>query len=375
MTKSKALWLTLLLFTFFGCHKDLELVQLTPKISDAIVKVTTNTAILTFQVDFEGYFQVFLVYSENYGFSASSEVSAKKQGDQYVVTLKDLLPMRKYYFRLEVRNEFSVFPSNTQSFTTLEEVVEPTVPLGAIDGQFSVSDKQKVWFSIGNLKYRAISQQWEFTEPQYEVVGLENQNISETNQGWIDLFGWGSGHNPTLISEDYEEYHPFVDWGVNPISNGGSKPGIWRTLTSDEWSYLMNSRAASTVNGVQNARYAKAKVSGREGVILFPDSYTHPNSVSFPKNINDSKSHFSDNSYTADNWMKMEEEGVVFLPAAGFRTGAVIDESERVGCYWSSSANGDVLANMLLFNNTLLNPNNSDYRYYGQSVRLVCNVN
>ena len=33
------------------------------------------------------------------------------------------------------------------------------------------------------------------------------------------------------------------DWGVNnAISNGGNEAGLWRTLTIEEWKYLMESR-------------------------------------------------------------------------------------------------------------------------------------
>jgi hypothetical protein len=41
------------------------------------------------------------------------------------------------------------------------------------------------------------------------------------------------------------------------------------------------------------------------------------------------------NKYTAEQWMKMESAGAVFLPAAGYFFMTVVDLNER-GDYWSS---------------------------------------
>ena len=59
----------------------------------------------------------------------------------------------------------------------------------------------------------------------------------------IDLFGWGTGANPTKNSADYNDYSTFTDSGTNPITNGGNQANMWRTLTNDEWNYLFNARA------------------------------------------------------------------------------------------------------------------------------------
>ena len=67
-----------------------------------------------------------------------------------------------------------------------------TVPEGIINGKFSVSAGQKVYFSKGNLQYQASTSKWRFAEHQFDCIGDDNSNIEQYNSGWIDLFGWGT---------------------------------------------------------------------------------------------------------------------------------------------------------------------------------------
>ena len=72
----------------------------------------------------------------------------------------------------------------------------PRSTTGALSGVFSVSDSTMIHFSKGNLQYQASTETWRFATNQYDIVGLANNQISNTNEGWIDLFGWGtSGYN------------------------------------------------------------------------------------------------------------------------------------------------------------------------------------
>ena len=145
----------------------------------------------------------------------------------------------------------------------------PIIPDGALPGLFSVSATQQVYFSQGNLQYQASTNTWRFAEHQYDYVGTQtadgygdyggnvsgsdNRNISSTYNGWIDLFGWGTGSNPTLSSSYPEDYGTFMDWGCNAISNGGNTANQWRTLTRAEWYYLLNTRTdASSKRGTGN---------------------------------------------------------------------------------------------------------------------------
>ena len=76
------------------------------------------------------------------------------------------------------------------------------------------------------------------------------------------------------------------------------------------------------------------------------------------------------NSYTADEWQKMEKAGAVFLPAAGYRFDTGFSGVGYRGIYWSSSISGTTSADCLSFNSTHVGMD-VDYRGYGFSVRLV----
>lgn len=283
-------------------------------------------------------------------------------------------------------------------------ITQPTVPIGAINGLFSVSATRQVYFSRGNLQYKASTNTWRFAEHQWDYVGTQtpdnngnvggtvngsdNANISSNYSGWIDLFGWGtSGWNS---GNTY--YHPWdsnnsdgslygpperyygltgsyanADWGVyNSISNGNNTTNQWRTLTQSEWDYVFNSR--NTTSGI---RYAKAKVNNVNGVILLPDDWS--SSTYSLSNTNTWDASFSSNTIYSYQWTTLESAGAVFLPAAGVRSGTWVSEVGSVGRYWSATHdwNTDNFARLVHVSDYLLSANSNMYRYYGLSVRLV----
>lgn len=138
---------------------------------------------------------------------------------------------------------------------------------GTLPGKFTINAQgRQVQFSQGNLQYKASTQKWRFAVQQYYYVGKKNQNITNTHDGWIDLFGWGTGNNPTNASTNETAYSTFVDWGVNKILNGGNTANQWRTLTKEEWEYLFHGRTDA------DKLFAFGSVNGTNGVILLPDS-------------------------------------------------------------------------------------------------------
>lgn len=268
-------------------------------------------------------------------------------------------------------------------------------PTGAINGLFSVSATQQVYFSKGNLQYigSAATPYWKFAENQWDYFGTttgqgsNNQNIDR------DFFGWGtSGYNhgaasyqPWSTSTDNSQYYVYgsqnynlydqtgqADWGYNAIANGGNMENSgWRTLTNDEWDYVINTRTASTVNGVANLRYVKAIVNDVKGAIFFPDVYTHPDGVVQP--IASSSTGWNANNYSSEDFAQMEANGAVFLPAAGVRGSSVSFISSS---YWSSTCYGSDNAYSVYYNsysNYLGSPSVLP-RPAGYSVRLVRNV-
>ena len=294
-----------------------------------------------------------------------------------------------------------LFISNKIEEYRIRHAVDDSSPLaGALNGVFSVAPDKQVRFSQGNLQYSAAGKHqtadglaqgtWRFAENQYDIIGEDNSSISSHFSGWIDLFGWGtSGWNsgafcyqPWSVSVENVDYSPgnngknsltnscaFADWGVyNAISNGGNAPGRWRTLTKDEAEYLFLTRNASTVNGIPNARYAKATVNGVRGLVLFPNKYDHPNSIVPPQDINNDTVNYK-NHYSAQQWKALENAGAVFLPEASVR-GNLHYTGEPSGHYWTSSS----YTSSCVFNigiSEFAAGVGHVYRYYGLSVRLV----
>ena len=167
-----------------------------------------------------------------------------------------------------------------------------TTPVGTLKGLFTINNTgTQVFFSQGNLQYigsagngddNNTGAYWKFAEHQWDYLGNNGQN-STTKTIDRDLFSWGtSGYDhgayyyQPWTHGSYNNYYAYgsytynlhdqtgqADWGYNAILNGGNQENSgWKTLASGQWSYIFYSRAASTVNGTANARYAKAQVSG-----------------------------------------------------------------------------------------------------------------
>lgn len=232
---------------------------------------------------------------------------------------------------------------------------------GASNALFSVRANKMVRFSRGNLWYQASTNTWRFAENQYDTIGADNTNISATNTGWIDLFGWGTGSNPTNVSTNNGDYSIFADWGRNAIVNGGNLADYWSTLSMDEWNYLLGSRPnASSLVG-------KATVNGITGVVILPDGWTLPSDISFTPGR---ENYFDANTYTTEQWTKLELSGAIFLPSTGVRIGSDVFSVGISGGYWTTSTPSIAEAFFLAIFDDDANLG-GDYRYYGQSVRLV----
>ena len=143
------------------------------------------------------------------------------------------------------------------------------------------------------------------------------------------MFGWGTsgygGSNPYNYL-NIETYGPATggfdesgdqnyDWGHNAISNGGNTQDTWRTLTSSEWNYLTGN------NDQRRNRWARAIVNGQRGMILLPDAWPETGE---PLNRGAASGSWLDastiNTYSADQWSTLEDNGAVFLPQCGYRT-------------------------------------------------------
>ncbi len=247
--------------------------------------------------------------------------------------------MRKLHF-------FSILVALSLATTNLWAL--PTgVVNGKLPGVFRAGCDVYVYFSQGNLQYigSASTPYWKFAEEQCIFLGDNQTGTSSTIDR--DLFGYGQSQTPWKTSTKNGDYSWQGDWGRNVISNGGNsgKPTMWRTLTKDEWLYIINTRTgddASVVASTPNARYAKATINtdingGVTGLILFPASGTFA-SGEFTNvgSINKTSGALTSTTCTSAQWLALEAKGCVFLPLEGRRNGTSRDDTTQ-GYYWSST--------------------------------------
>lgn len=344
--KNKILIVFLLLFTFISCEKN-------EKTYNIILKSTTGGNIYG-----EGE------YEEN---------------ENIVIEAK---PTDGYFFACW--SDYDTCPKRTIKILSDSSFTAYFAPKGAVNGVFSVGNNgEKVFFSQGNLQYNAAQNQWKFADYQYDIIGLGNAQISESYSGWIDLFGWGtSGYDNTVndplnihfqpwasscdsVDENYYGYGPsnerigelkdyYHDWGLNnPISNGGNKKGMWRTMTWNEWEYL-----------IMKHRIAYSLETNIKGIYILPDNYTE-----LP---------------IKDCWVRNEEQrqvlekiGALFLPAAGYRIGKEVYGISEQGVYCSSVRGGGPLVFQFVdkypvYSQSIIH--NAGDTYIGRSVRLVYDI-
>ena len=265
---------------------------------------------------------------------------------------------------------------------TIKRAAESAGRVTEVDhGRFSISATETVHFSKGNLCYKAtapVGEKWHFAANQYDYIGAANNNIASDYNGDIDLFGWAtSGHDngqtsyqpyssssmsSTYFNRDTTWWNTStntpnsVDWGYNLNGTIGSYRIAWRTLSRDEWHYLLTRN---------NSNYfGYGTVAGKHGVIFLPDDWVQP---AFAPIMNpNNREH---NNYTAEEWALMAKAGAIFLPYAGWRAGTTVYGVDERGNYWTSTYDQNIKAINFQFGQT--NTFVSDYIKYGFSVRLV----
>lgn len=357
--------------------------------TDDITNITTNSAVSGGNVINDGNGTITAKgvcwsTSENPTVSDAHTTDGTGIGS-YTSNLSDLTSNTIYYVRAYATNEEGTAYGEQKSFTTEQHWENGTLP-----ELFSVSATQQVYFSQGNLQYKASTNTWRFAENQFDYIGDGNANVSSIYDGWIDLFGWGTSgydhgavaYQPWRTDQNSANYYAYgdlydlndqtgqADWGYNSISNGGNMENQWHTLTKDQWNYVFDTR--NTSSGV---RYAKANVNGINGVILLPDNWD----INYYtlNGINASGlCYFDINTISLTTWLNdFESHGAVFLPAAGYRDVKTIGGVNSEGWYWSATCkphlNTAYNAYLVSFGESYVNSSGSGVKYPGYSVRLV----
>ena len=228
-------------------------------------------------------------------------------------------------------------------------------PTGALDGFYSVSDTKKVFFSQGNLQYNNGGVTWRFAPNQWDRIGNDGGQYTSESTGARDVFAWAmNGRDHRGGYGFYMPYHqglyaggyypnaclPYqnpsagqlnteydlssstgqADWGYNAISNGGNTVNYgWRTLTYDEWDYLLNRNTTLCPNG----SWRVVTYNTVFGLLLLPDGFDAL-TINNGATLNDSQ------------WAILTSNGAAFLPAAGASTLDI-----AYGGNWTGSGAGD----------------------------------
>ena len=281
---------------------------------------------------------------------------------------------------ISTNNQYSFTVSGPASYVAVFDLTD------ALPGLFTVnSSGTQVRFSKGNLWCDGTGEGYSSQQPVIKSWGFESNQYDSTPQTrdgsrsteHISHFLWCKSASES-VKETYSEtgtgtndkfFTDNDDFAVNGVSS-------WRTLTrgsSGEWAYLLNSRTGN--------RFAKAKINGMAGLLIFPDNYTGTTEGQGIAEVNSSTAGYpsGDNSdIPADTWTSMQNAGAVFLPAAGFRDGnpgspypARVNDVGDHGFYWSASPIDDYNAFDLYFFSGIVFPDDAVARNRAQSVRLV----
>lgn len=229
-----------------------------------------------------------------------------------------------------------------------------------LNGLFSVSAGTQVKFSSGNLQ--CVNSEWRLATHQYDYLG------SYSSTAW-DLFGWSTENTDfgMATSTDNSDYSgDFWDWGTAINLGAASTP--WRTLTDDEWTYLLSGRTNATNLWGMATINVDASTSVH-GLVLLPDTWTAISTVPFAP-----RGSVNANQLSLSQWETMEANGAVFLPAAGNRNGTTLASTGANGNYWTSTNDGSNKAYYMGFASATVSANRSGNRYSGRAVRLVQNA-
>ena len=220
---------------------------------------------------------------------------------------------------------------------------------GPLSGVFTVASGRKIQFSVGNLYYS--NNTWQVENNQYAY-----------GEGWdaghVSLFAWtdagdkGYGADAAYVATDATK----VDWGKIYCQSNGIASGTWRTLTSAEWKYLLDTRVMKN----NFVRYTSTmenpvEIEGNDycGLFIYPDDYAGT---------------VVDGTFT---WKSIAEKGIVFLPAAGSRNGTATASQGLAGYYWAGDSINAAIADNIRFSSNGVSSYNAFGRYMGYAVRLV----
>ena len=280
-----------------------------------------------------------------------------KEGRQFERTLTDVVTVERNTL-VSVEMELGEYPSYGKS------------PKGAFTVGFDGDIPRRVMFAGGNVYVHLEEgntgrQMFTFFEHQYEhkAAGYLADSYGGHFQSYFgpfSYFRWSGANFLISMPADFETTR-FNECGTM-IGDGKT----WRTLAADEWGYVLHGAGRGPKIGNEpHSRFFKGEIqaypdSSIAGLFLVPDSFVWPDGVDIPSGVNDPSRRYDSNRISLTVWGRLEEGGMVFLPAAGcspsceyFWNGASSFAGEY-GMYWSSTyKSSDYSYNLFFSDNSL----------------------
>ncbi len=261
------------------------------------------------------------------------------------------------------------------------------IPVFVYDDQFTAAVNsetgevtRKVQFAPGNLHaWNSILNvpgdvhPLMFTARPAHTCGSANLSRPDDSQGtqygYIDLFGWGSGHNLWLEARPDDTLYPTSmsssnDWGSNVIFNpatpANDPAGTWRVFTQSEWNVIKDYHRMGGVSHRIPFQFVKVIIDNgntRDCLAIYPDKY--------PSEKLPLPSEFRAEDLPA---------GICLMPLCGVRNGLEIVPG-AVGYYWTGTKNSSGPVSVKLDKDAGTVSITNDYSaHYGLPVRLVKTV-
>ena len=237
--------------------------------------------------------------------------------------------------------------------------------------------------------YRLAPEQWETAMPTnkrtggtytYATVTADgNEYVSPEVYRYFDLPSWGTINNPTLIKNEFTASATTVaqtDFG-NKLKVGNK---VTRTMTYDEWSYLMpntenislknNNRVWSWKKGLithKRAKWARCFIdengNGKRdtnpaelrGYLIFPDAMTMDEATAVFTNTNPEIGKWSVANNNPTTYAKIKKSGAVFIPLSAYRAhgSAKLVQWGNHGNYATSQFEGNKMLHLKITDNNV----------------------
>lgn len=238
------------------------------------------------------------------------------------------------------------------------------LPDCVLSNKFSVAKGKQVLFSRGSLYWNGGS--FEFEDNQFGSGSISNGTWNTSHVphfyysrdmavAYSEVYDDSEASDGDVLFTNDTETTPNPDFTVNGTA------GIWRTLSNDEWRYMLNTRTMT--HG--KPRYTDKEkqsvtISGNscKGVFIYPDDYNGT---------------LIGTDDTTDTWGEIDALGIIYLRQLGHRSGTDIVSVGYYGDYWSSSPFGAEQAYFFNFGNDYVQCVKNQ-RSSAFSVRMVCDA-